>query len=291
MTTRIQSAKPKIEDFFRRLPVKAFSRHVIANIFSAYRDEWHLPGSLKFTQFLEFLLSETELREINLTSEHYSDEKRFIWESPSIYSIALSIRNKSYLTHGSAVFLHGLTDLIPKTVYVNYEQSPKPQGGNLTQEGIDRAFSNHQRQSNLTFKYEEFQIVMVNGKFTDRLEIGELQWPDSDEVLEVTKLERTLIDIAVRPVYAGGVFQVLEAYERAKEKISVSTLIATLKKLNYVYPYHQAIGFYMERAGYPETKWAKLLKIGLSFDFYLAHQLPNDKKYDSTWRLFYPSGL
>ena len=64
--------------------------------------------------------------------------------------------------------------------------------------------------------------------------------------LRFTNLERTLIDAAVRPVYAGGVFEVRKAYQLAKEKVSVNRLAALLQKLNYIYPYHQAIGFYLE---------------------------------------------
>ena len=62
--------------------------------------------------------------------------------------------------------------------------------------------------------------------------------------LRFTNLERTLIDATVRPVYAGGVFEVRKAYELAKEKVSVNRLAALLQKLDYTYPYHQAIGFY-----------------------------------------------
>ena len=290
MTKRIETAKPKIEELFDSLPNKAFRKLQIAEILTAHREEWRLPAGLTFTKFLEFLLRDSELKQIILKSDHYKDETRYVWRSASIYDVALSLRNNAYLTHGSAVSLHDLTDQILKTVYVNYEQSPKPQGGSLTQESIDKAFANRQRQSNLTYRYEGFQIVVINGKFTNRLEVSGLPGKGG-EILDVTKLERTLIDIAVRPSYAGGVFQVLEAFQRAKSNISVNTLVATLKKLNYVYPYHQVIGFYMERAGYPESQWQKLMKIGLSFDFYLTYQLPPDKKYDPKWRLYYPSSL
>jgi predicted transcriptional regulator of viral defense system len=270
--------------------MKAFRKMQVADILSSHRSEWKLPAGMTFTSFLDFLLNMNVLREVSIPSEHYTDEKRYILGDASVYSIALSLKPKSYLTHGSAVVLHGLTDQILKTVYVNYEQSPKPQGGGLTQESINRAFANRQRQSKLTYKYEDFQIVVINGKHTDRLEVTQLPGTEG-ELLDVTKLERTLIDIAVRPSYAGGVVQVLEAFERAKPTASINTLVATLKKLNYVYPYHQVIGFYMDRAGYPESQWQKLIKLGLQFDFYLTYQLPANKEYDPKWRLFYPSGL
>ena len=105
-----------------------------------------------------------------------------------------------------------------------------------------------------------------------------------------TKLERTLIDIVVRPSYGGGVYQVLEAFRRAKELISVGTLIATLRKLNYLYPYQHAIGFYMERAEYEAEQCDRLKELLTDYDFYLAHDM-RDREYDSEWRIFFPKGF
>jgi len=67
-------------------------------------------------------------------------------------------------------------------------------------------------------------------------------------------------------------------------------MVETLKKLDYVYPHHQAIGFLMERAGYGETRYAMLSELGLKFDFYLSHEM-KQPEYSEKWRLFFPRGF
>ena len=89
----------------------------------------------------------------------------------------------------------------------------------------------------------------------------------------------------------GGVAQILKAFRRAKLSLSVTALIETLNTLDYVYPYHQAIGFYMDRAGYSESDTSKLLALGISFDFYLAYQLEPDRQFDEKWHVYYPRTL
>ena len=174
---------------------------------------------------------------------------------------------------------------------MNYEQSEKPASdGELKQASLDRAFRGKQRSSNFVFDYDDYSIIVLSGKHTNNLEVSTHALPQGGKV-RVTSLERTLIDIAVRPAYAGGVFQVLESYRGARERnISISTLLATLKRLDYVYPYHQAIGFYMERAGFSEKQFGRLREIGLDLKFYLAHDM-RDSVLNESWKLFVPKGM
>ncbi|MFQ5803877.1 MAG: hypothetical protein ACE5JQ_13355 [Candidatus Methylomirabilales bacterium] len=254
------------------------------------RHVWELPEDVTTEVFVKFLLEKTKLRSVKLKSRYYKPILRYTWDQVSPYQLALSLGRNAYLSHGSAVFLHRLTDQVPTTIYLNQEQTPKPCIKRaLTQEAVDLAFSRPQRRSSYILKHEKWRIVVIRGKNTGKLEVGELLGL-TGERLKVTRLERTLIDIAVRPGYAGGVLQVLEAFEAAKDRVRVSTLVATLKKLNYVYPYHQAVGFYMERAGYKETSYKKLRSFGLTLNFYLGHGL-RDVKYDNGWRIYYPKGL
>jgi hypothetical protein len=120
--------------------------------------------------------------------------------------------------------MHKLLDHLPRELCINYEQSDKPNiSGPLTQEALDRAFQAKQRQSKFIFRYKRHQIVVLSGKDTGVLEVGELPLASGTKV-RVTSLERTLIDATVRPGYAGGVGRVLEAYRRARARLSVPGL-------------------------------------------------------------------
>ncbi|HKV46637.1 MAG TPA: hypothetical protein VJN69_01000 [Candidatus Acidoferrales bacterium] len=290
MTRRIDKAERAINSFFDDADLRVYTTHQLRSVLAQQRHGWGLPGNITANKFIEFLLERTKLKKVKLTSSNYPDFERYAWDEVSPYSMALSLRKGSYLSHASAIFLHALTDQIPKIVYVNHEQSvkPKPTGG-LTQEAIDRAFANKQRQSNYLCQFNDFKIALLSGKNTGNLGVV----PGSflqEKLLAVTGLERTLIDIAVRPDYAGGVYHVLKAYKSAKPRMSVNTLKAHLKKLDYTYPFHQAIGFYMQRAGYEPDRWSRLQELPMVFDFYLAHDLAN-KDYDPEWRLFFPKGF
>lgn len=261
----------------------------LATVLAQNREFWRLTTRTSVEQFVRFLVERTKLREIHLKSG-YRDATLFAWGEPSRFELGMSLRKSPYLSHGTAVFLHGLNELVPTTLYVNQEQSPKPRpSGGLTQQAITRAFSNQQRVSNYVYHWGDFKFQIISGKATDHLEVERVKGPAGENLL-ATSVERTLIDITVRPTYAGGVYQVLEAFRSARERVSVGKMLATLKKLDYIYPYHQAIGFYMERAGFEANRVDRLRRLGIGFDFYLTYGIKTPA-YDPSWRLFFPEGF
>lgn len=288
--TRTQIAKADIMKAFEGCGIRVFRKADIETILKKNREFWRLRKTMAADEFIQFLLEATKLRKVSLPFPHRR-VMRYVWGQTPLCELLMSIDEKCYVSHYTAVQVHGFTDQVPKTVYVNREQPPKPPpAGGLSQERIDTAFKARTRVSNNFVDYGGHRVYLLSGKQTGNLGVTEVEEPAGVR-LRVTDVERTLVDIAVRPEYAGGVFEVLNAYKLAHGQVSVNKLAATLRKMNYIYPYHQAIGFYLERAGvYRESAIALLRRFEFEYDFYLVHQI-KDKAYSQKWRLFFPKGF
>ncbi|MET0400096.1 MAG: hypothetical protein ABW277_25120 [Longimicrobiaceae bacterium] len=297
---------------------RVYTRDEIGAVLSTHGAEFGAPKTLGMMRLIEFLLRNGHLCEVRLESMadmpdtatrgetqgpptrkagkeqppagSYGAITRYVWGKASPYEIGLSLRAGAYLSHASAMRLHGLGPQTEIPVYANKEQSPKPAPtGVLTQGGIDRAFARPPRVSRYVYSFDGTPLVLLSGKHTGNLGVNRIVEPSGIPV-RVTSLERTLVDVVVRPAYATGAAAVLEAYRAARERASVEMLLAILQSLAHVYPYHQAIGFYMERAGYAASDLRRVHSLGLQYDFYVEHQMAG-AQFDRAWRIHYPEGL
>lgn len=267
---------------FSQADIRAFVRELRAEM----KPDW----SCTVDNVVSTLQRHEALSAVTLPSEgDYRPFHRYVTPQATPFDVAAKLRPKGYFSHATAVFAHGLTEQIPQTIYLNDEQSQKPApSGALTQAGLDRAFRSRQRVSKFAFIYGRSRIVILSGKQTGSLGVVSMEVGGSGHA--VTDLERTMIDIAVRPVYGGGVYEILAAYQAALDRIDIERIVQYLNSLNHLYPYHQAIGFYLERAGASAATTAPLRDLGLDFDFHLVHGLKNSV-LDSSWRIYVPDGL
>ena len=297
MTTRIQIAKPDIvEEFRTRGPL--FRPRELASIFEARRDFWRLGKSMTLTAFTRFMLEKTDLRRVRYDFPNRA-VSGFTWGEVPTLEVVLGLVDGSYLSHFTAMRIHGLTEQLPKTVYVSRE---KPEGSTIRiddemfeQEAIDAAFRNQPRisQNEITLPDGQVRLMMLESAYHASAGItsGAVNWGGQRPLkLRYTDLERTLIDVVVRPFYAGGVFEVAKAFENARGELSGNAMLAMLKRLSLSYPYHQAIGYYLDRSGYKSSVVDLYRKLPMERDFYLTHGMERTR-YISRWRLHVPEGF
>jgi len=277
-------AEKKIQKYFEKINSSIYWPSDLSTLLDRKRSDWGTNAST--TQIINFLLEKHLLKRAEFKSPKYGRIVRYFRGQLSPFRFALSLRRNSFLCHQTALVLHGFPSS-SKTVYVNKEQSDKPESAaRLTQDSIRSAFSRQQRLSNYQFQRENWRYVLISGKNTDRA--GVIPIPTGcGETLDSTDLERTLIDIVVRPAYAGGLLNMVEVYKKVAHTVDVAHLIDLLKTLNYLYPYAQSIGFLLERAGRTATELTKLEDLRSNFDFFLDYGL-KDPSYNEKWRLFHP---
>lgn len=283
-------AKSEIQQALLQEGRAIHTRKDIADIFYRNRHAWALPQRVSINRFLDFVTKTKLLQAYDLQSHKYArSTTRYAHGEASPLAMAVTLSPRAYLSHGTALGLHGLIPLDETRIYLNIEQSPKPDAsGRLTQAGLDRAFRAKQRQSEMIYQVNQSSIVQLSGKATDRLGVEDLAWGDLPP-LPVTNLERSLIDAVVRPVYAGGPVALAEAYRNARGKLDPEHLEKVLKQLGHAYPYHQAIGFLLELSGHEPVVYERFRK-NIRHRFYLMHGMKNPA-LSAHWSLYYPETL
>lgn len=291
--SRLQIAKPDIVAFFTGQAAHVLKQKQIAAILSEQRRGWRLAQSTTVDHFIKFLIKSGELKQHEFEFPN-RPETLFVWGKVPLFEMLQHLKAKSYFSHYTALRLHGLTEQVPKIIYISHERSGfSAAGSELSQASIETAFKRPPRVSNNAVDFGNHRIVLLNSAFTGELGVIDRtteQGPGGAASVRVTNIERTLIDAVVRPAYSGGIFEVAKAFEQAKEAVSVNALGAMLKKLDFGYPYHQAIGFYLERAGYRSSSLDLVRRFPMKFDFYLTHEMA-ETRYDKTWRLYVPKGF
>lgn len=283
----------QIASFFEKHPFKAYTTYDIQQIFDAERNAWRIANYRNYKHFITFLNDRKILLLDIQNHEAQNSIKQILRKKDATpFHVGLTVKKGGYLSNYSAMQIHQLTLQLPKTVYVSDDKyldiySPKPNEVTLEQEAVDKAFSKPQRVATESYKstFDGFRYVYLQRKHTS-VNIGIIK----KQNVAVTDLERTLIDIAVRPVYSGGAFEVLKAYRNAKPKIDVEKLNEYLVQLDYIYPYHQLIGFYLDLTGFPEKELKIFLDRKTDINFYQTYNLSN-KKLNQKWGVYYPMGI
>lgn len=278
--------KPHIDKVVNSAQEQVMSSMEFGRLVSETNEIWGLK-SLSRGEIKRFLLEEYSFIEDQIIGDH-SYEIYYRSNSKIDFFDVAAVRSRgSYFSYYSALYINNLTLQIPKQIYLTLERKSLDQNNNiLKQENIDRVFSKPPRITSDKRNYKNFDINFINGQYQNLIGITTFRGQYA-----VSDIERTLIDIAVRPFYSGGVTQVLEAYINAKNKLDPQKLIDYYAQLNYTYPYHQVIGFYLEKAGYDAKMYNEFLNFDdLEFHFYLTYNILH-KEFSKKWRLYYPKGL
>jgi predicted transcriptional regulator of viral defense system len=289
--SRITQVLEEIKKTLHRRRPRIFSAQQLRQIFEKNKKKWNLPAAMNLKKFVAALEQEVVIDQYQLSFEAEEFKGYYLCSSSANYIIS-SIVPKTFLSHASALNVWGLTQQ-DNRIYINRELFPasaKSTKGTLVQTAIDSVFSRPQRQPAVSAEFNGIDVALIHGKFTGQLGVTEITLKNREQIL-VTDMERTLIDCVVRPTYALPPGEMIAIFKKAKPSVSIPVLAAYLEELNYTYPYHQCIGFYLERAqNYSAAEIEFFSSQEIKYNFYLTYELISPA-YDKRWKIYYPALL
>ena len=136
----------------------------IAQTLAQNRDAWRLAQSTGVRDFTAFLAEKAPLRPLQIVFPQRT-LTGYTWGEVPLMEALLGLIPASFYSHYTALRLHGLTEQVPKTLYLNQEKSrpsaTAPEPAPLTQADIDAAFARPPRISNQQAEYGDLRIMLL----------------------------------------------------------------------------------------------------------------------------------
>jgi predicted transcriptional regulator of viral defense system len=209
-----------------------------------------------------------------------------------------ALQPKIFLSHLSALYVLGLTDQSPSSIYCSTERVNKKKEPNakveISENLLRQKMTKGYKMTNRYFVYNDSKVYIIEKNPLKSFGVKEIFFAFSESEqnnILVTDYERTFIDSVVNPNYSGGLFNVLKSFDNAI--LDISKLYDYYQLNNFTYPYWQSIGFILDRLNRPDAgeKWEKKFLNHKKIDFYLSKNYRLDWVKSKKWKIFYPGAI
>jgi hypothetical protein len=198
--------------------------------------------------------------------------------------------------HLTSVFFHALTQQIPQKVFIRRRdiaprKTKRPE--TLSDSQIRSQFIKPQKVTGKRVPLPGGECVLISGYKNDQT--GVIPVPNEFRAFpadaRITDLERCLIDAVVAPHYNGGIMSLPALFAEAADQLNLQTLIGHYGELEFLYPFHQTIGFFLHHSGQTEAaeRWRETFQP--TNRFFVDKNAKTNWGYDTVWHVYYPRGL
>ncbi len=218
-------------------------------------------------------------------------------ENIDLVDLAFAFFDTSYLSFATALFFHGLTEQVVKSFYVSKER-PTPRKNNkkvmLNNDTLRTEFLKPARKTQNICQYMGYTYYLVERGYAGYAGVvsKEIVFNKKKLVKQISGLERTLIDCAINPHYAGGLSELIKAFYLAKGNIKYQKLFDIYHSMSLIYPYWQRIGVILENVVSKQgaQTWKDYFGKPKN-DFYIDKEYRSSWEFDNSWQIHYPKGI
>ena len=257
------------------------SQEQLKEILQQLKDKSLVSSSLSFNSFLLKLIDEG-LAQKSITIRGHIKTRYTFNADFNIYDFCNSLERNSFFSMSTALNLQGLSDFRSDYIFVSKERATRIEQGSvtLTQEDIDNAFSKKPRRTNAYDKINNHIIVLLETNNTDAFEIIEY------DGYKVSSVNRAFVEMISNVQYLQSSEAIIEVFMKIKEKLNLDTIHTIIEKFDFIYPYFQLAGFYLEKIGFSEAELEKFYTKRSELNFY-TQKNKNQYGFDEYWKIYY----
>lgn len=186
------------------------------------------------------------------------------------FEIAMALVEPAAISHWSALSYHGLTEQVPRRVFVL-----------TTARSVPRVRGGKAERSDEGYPVGETIYRFVQVKPQRFFGIGEV-WVDESRI-RITNPERTLLDGLLAPHYCGDFAEVLHAFEVRAPKLDLERITNYALKLDVATV--KRLGWILERQGVDSTRLKPLREVPVKGYRVLDPTGPRRGPCDARWMI------
>lgn len=258
-----------------------FSINDITSILDELKEENLVSNSLTQNDFYLKLLDDglvahtITIRDIEKI--RYTLNKEF-----NIYDFVYSLEKNGFFSMFTSLNIQGLTNFRDNFIFISKERMKRVNfnSKDITQEAIDKAFTNKPRRTKAHDTIYNYNIVILESNNTQ--EIGIIKYKG----YKISSINRAFVEIISNIQYSKTPDDVIYEFKNLKDKLDINEIFNIIEKFDFVYPYYQLAGYYLEKIGFLKEELSKFFNKKTDLIFYT---IKNKEKYtlDEYWAIKY----
>lgn len=249
-----------------------FSINDIANILDELKEKNLVSNSLSQNDFYlkllyDGLISHTiTIRDVEKI--RYTLNKEF-----NIYDFVYSLERNGFFSMFTSLNIQGFTNFRDNFIFISKERMQRVNfsSKNITQEAIDKAFSNKPRKTKAYNTIYNYNIVMLESNNTQG--VGIINYNG----YKVSSINRAFVEIISNIQYSKTPYDVIGEFINLKDKLDINEIFKIIEKFDFIYPYYQLAGYYLEKIGFLKEELSRFFNNKTNLIFYT---MKNKTNYD-----------
>lgn len=270
------------KEILRIVKKKAFfSINDITSILDKLKEENLVSNSLTQNDFYLKLLDDRLVAHTitirDIEKIRYTLNKEF-----NIYDFVYSLEKNGFFSMFTSLNIQGLTNFRDNFIFISKERMKRVnfKSKDITQEAIDKAFTNKPRRTKAYATIYNYNIVILESNNTQ--EIGIIKYKG----YKISSINRVFVEIISNIQYSKTPDDVIYEFKNLKDKLDINEIFNIIEKFDFVYPYYQLAGYYLEKIGFLKEELSKFFNKKTDLIFYT---IKNKEKYtlDEYWAIKY----